>query len=108
MDALQFISPHIPGFLVGLFIAFLVWLILDYKAIKAELASLKAKAAPVAAAVEHDLHLAESVVRVPAKDAGAIIHQFLVDVKAEAARIEAARLAAAANPPAAPAPAIQA
>jgi len=95
------ILPHIPGFLTGLFLAFLVWLVIDRKQIKAELATLKAKAAPAMTTIQHDVHLAEAALKVPADDVKTVLQSFLADIRAEAARIEAAK--AASPVPAAPA-----
>ena len=41
-SAIQAVQPHLPGFLVGLFVALMVWLWFERKALKAELAVLKA------------------------------------------------------------------
>lgn len=88
------------GFLLALFIVFLVWLFLDRKNLKAQVAALEAKAAPAVKAIEHEVHLAEAAVKVPTADVVASFEKLLSDIRAEATRIEIAKSTAV--PPAAP------
>jgi hypothetical protein len=105
MDALSTIHPQAPGFTAGfllaLFIVFLVWLFVDRKNLKAQVAALEAKAAPALKAVEHDLHVVEAAPKVLGEDIKVAILKLISDAQAEAARVEAAKAAAPA--PAAPA-----
>ena len=93
-------ESFLAGLLVGLIVLAIVWLIVDRAALKAKVAALEAKAAPVVKAVEHDLSLAQAAVKVPFEDAKAVLQGYLADIRAEVAKIEAAKAipVAPANP----------
>jgi len=76
------IFQYLIGVLIGLGISGIWWLIADRKAIRAELAALKAKA-------EADIKAAQAVPKVAEADIKAIFAQFAADVQAEAAKTAA-------------------
>ena len=76
------ILHYLIGIAIGLGIAGIWWLIADRKAIKAELAAIKAKA-------EADVKTIQEMPKIAESDIKAVFAQFVADAKAEAAKTSA-------------------